>query len=206
MDTREVAIAVAIIGLVGVVVAALAGLAGAFLGSWIAAREARHARMEARSTRFHDDLRLMATTLYQTAERHRKDREAQWARWVEVADGGLDVTANPIPQVSDTESVFDAAVALDLVATRPTTVAAWNLYGATIRLDDPAFAYDAVRHTDGSTIEGPSAAERADFRATMRSHVRRAWEFTNAIRDELGIDRLPEWDPSEDPDDAPVHD
>jgi hypothetical protein len=176
-----------------------AGLAGALLGSWITARESRANRIEARRTRFHDDLRRVATDLYQAAERHRKAREAQWTRWIEVVDLGLD--PDTIPAAGTTDPIFDAAVALELVASRPTAAAAWNLHGASTRMDFEEFTYDAVRHRRGSSVEGPSPAVRASFQATLESYHRRAWEFANTIRDELSVERLPEQDLSAIPED-----
>ena len=170
---------------------ALGALIGA-LGAWIVARTNRE---EARRTRFHDDLRRVATDLYQAAERHRVEREAQWTAWNQVAGHHLDPDKHPIPAVGSTEPIFDAAVALDLVASRPTTKAAWDLWAALVWLD--RFEYNAAVSRHGGAVERPSETDR-DWNVGMRSrYVVALSAFANAVRGELGIERLADPDLSD---------
>lgn len=160
------------------------------LGAWVVGRANRN---ELRRTRFHDDLRSVTTDLLRAAEWHRRAREDQFAAWSSAADNG---TGGPFPDVPATQSIFDAAVALDVVAARETAKAGWSVYGQSVYLDKPEFTYDAKRHGDvAGAIIGPSGTDRDMLKAYLKSYHRRVWEFTNAVRVELGIEPLPEPDP-----------
>lgn len=167
-------------------------VAGALIGAVAAWWVARTNRNEVRRTRFHDDLRVTATDLLRQAERHRTQRQDQFTRWQEVADGGL---GGPLPTVDSTQGIFDAAVALDVVATRNTAKAGWSVHGQSVYLDRPEYSYDAARHGDvAGSIVGPDLADRESFKLYLARYHTRVWEFTNAVRSELGIDPLPKPD------------
>ena len=143
----QVAIVIALIGLVGLALAAMAGLGGAILGSRIAANATTRAaataqatagsdREEARRTRFADRKLALAVDLLLAADLHHLEADQQVAskleRWEVELDFGL-TPDEPLPSVGPTAGVRAAYLALDLVAPAA-AVAAGELYEATVPL------------------------------------------------------------------------
>jgi hypothetical protein len=202
---------------VATVIAAIIAVVGAVGGVWVggrisanaardttrAATDAREAdRLEARQTRFHDELRQAATNLYQLAGWHRKQRSDQLMRWRGVAMGHG--TPESIPPVEGIEGVFKSAAALDLIASRPVCDAAWRLYKMAAQLDSELLTYTESRDRHGPKVDMPVNAALEMFPYLRRNLDAAALAFGNAVRNELGMQPVSEPDaPSEDSEDFP---
>jgi hypothetical protein len=164
-------------------------LIGAF-GAWIVARENR---AEAKRTRFHGDLRSVATEMHRAAELHMKQRRQQFASWQEVADKydrDAEYVAPPgaIPRVDDMEPVYYAALAIAITASEPTIAAAWSLYRATRNLDLEGLSYI---ETEGDRVDRPSSVALRYLAPALDDYKVSALAFVNAVRLELEEDPLP---------------
>lgn len=191
----QVAIVIALIGLVGLALAAMAGLGGAILGSRIAANATTRAaataqatagsdREEARRTRFGDRKLELAVDLLLAADRHRRDagqhiatRLDRWEADLEV--GPLEWT-DPLPDIGSSEPVRTAYLALDIVAPGSAAAAA-AFYEATVPLGSLAASWQGPDRVDDYkkwARDWTEATERWD-------DVRR--DFVDAVRTDIGV-------------------
>jgi hypothetical protein len=193
VDPGAAVVLAAVINIVGVLAAGLiaARVASASQDRTVSATRqiAEDDRRAARVARVHEDLRQLAARLYADADRHVRQREAQWAGWANAFAGKT--SPDEIPTVDSTEPIREAMLALDLVAHPFVGLAADALYGVSVRLD--WFEYNSARHRHGNGVDDPRVLQfPAPYEGVLAEYRWRAHDFANAVRWELGLPDRPD--------------